>query len=64
MGTTKTNPIQTAHPDQQLAYEFAEFYISKINNIRDDLDNHEKYHPHSQNAVPPLWEFEPCHEID
>ena len=40
------------------------FFIGKINNIRGNLDNHEKYTPYSQIAVPPLGEFEPLKEIE
>ena len=44
-GMTKTYPMPTAGSDEQLANEFAEIFIGKINKIRDDLDNHEKYTP-------------------
>ena len=46
-GMTKTNPMPTASSGEQLANEFAEFFIGKINKSRDDLDNHEKYTPYS-----------------
>ena len=39
-------------------------FIGKINKLRDDLDNHEKYTPYSQIALPPLREFEPLQEIE
>ena len=39
-GTTKTIPMPTASSDEQLANEFAEFFIGRINKIRDDLDSH------------------------
>ena len=41
-GMTKNNPMPKASSDEQLANEFVEFFIGKINKIRDDLDNHEK----------------------
>ena len=63
-GTTKTNPMPMASSDEQIANEFAEFFIGKINKIRDDLDNHEKYTPYSLTAVPSLEEFEPLQEIE
>ena len=56
--------MPTASSDEQLANEFAEFFIGKINKIRDDLDNHEKYTPYSLTAVPSLEEFEPLQEIE
>ena len=62
-GTTKNNPMPTASSDEQLANEFAEFFIGKINKIREDLNNHEKYIPYSQIVVPPLREFELLQEI-
>ena len=63
-GTTKTNPKPNASSDEQLENEFAEFFIGKINKIRNYLDNHEKYTSHSQSAVPPIREFEPLQEIE
>ena len=44
-GTTKTIPMPIVSSDEQLSNEFAEFFIGKINKIRDDLDNIEKYTP-------------------
>ena len=64
IGTTKTNPMQMVSSDEQLANEFAEFFIGKINKIRDHLDNHEKYTPYSLTIVPSLEEFEPLQEIE
>ena len=58
-GTTKTNPMPTASSDEQIANEFAVFFIGKINKIREDLDNHEYYTVYSQSMVPPIMEFEP-----
>ena len=45
--TSQMIPMPTARSDKQLANEFAEFFIGKINEIRDDLDIHEKYTPYS-----------------
>ena len=50
MGTIKSTSMPNASSDEQLANEFAAFFIGKINKIRTDLDNHEKYIPYSQNC--------------
>ena len=63
-GTTKINPMPNANSDEQLANEFAEFFIATINKIREDLDSHEKYIPYSQTAVPPLRDIEPLQETE
>ena len=62
-GTTKLNQCK-CQPNEQLANEFAEFFIGKINKIRNDLDNRDKYTPYSKSVVPLLMEFDPLQEIE
>ena len=44
-GTTKQNPLPEATSEMELAESFADYFLSKIVNIRDALDECERYHP-------------------
>ena len=56
--------MPNVNSDEQLANEFAKFFNGKINKIRDDVDNHEKYTPYSQTAIPPFRDIEPLQETE
>ena len=43
MGDVKSNPLPDHTDDAKLAEEFADFFIAKIQAIRDDLEHHEKF---------------------
>ena len=41
--TTKSNPLPPSLSDEKLANDFADYFINKIQSIRDTLDTHSKY---------------------
>ena len=41
--STKDNPLQDGISNQELANQFAEYVINKIQIIRDNLNNYDKY---------------------
>ena len=43
MGDVKSNPLQDHTDDAKLAEEFADFFIAKIQAIRDNLEHHDKF---------------------
>ena len=45
MGDVKSNPLPDHTDDAKLAEEFVDFFIAKIQAIRDDLEHHEKFKP-------------------
>ena len=45
MGDVKCNPLLNHTDDAKLAKEFADFFIAKIQAIRDDLEHHDKFKP-------------------
>ena len=45
MGDVKSNPLPDHTDDAKLAEEFADFFIAKIQAIRDDLEHHDKFKP-------------------
>ena len=45
MGDVKSNPLLDHTDDAKLAEEFVDFFIAKIQAIRDDLEHHEKFKP-------------------
>ena len=45
MGDVKSNPLPDHTDDAKLAEEFADFFIAKIQAIRDDIEHHEKFKP-------------------
>ena len=45
MGDVKSNPLLEHTDDAKLAEEFADFFIAKIQAIRDDLEHHNKFKP-------------------
>ena len=44
-GSKKTNPLPPSTSDEELAEEFATFFMSKIRKIRHALDTHPKFKP-------------------
>ena len=63
MGQDNTNPLLEAHSDQELAEDFAEFFLQKIENICDKFNNTTPYTT-EPNDVPQLSKFSPIHESD
>ena len=45
-GTKVDNPLTEHTDDEQLADEFADFFIGKIKTIHDSLADHLRYNPH------------------
>ena len=43
MGDVKSNPLLDHTDDAKLAEEFADFFIAKIQAIRDDFEHHDKF---------------------
>ena len=56
--TASQNPLPETLDDELLANEFAEFFIGKIQKIRNDLDDLPLYEP-SESAVPTFSSFKP-----
>ena len=52
-GTTTSNPLPPSSSDEKLANEFADYFMNKIQSIRDSLDTHSKYSAPPGNA----WNF-------
>ena len=47
-GTTKENPLPTTYAnDEDMANAFADFFMDKIEGIRNSLEHHPIYHPHT-----------------
>ena len=51
LGTNAENPLPASTSDETLANEFADFFMNKIQKIRDALDKHPKYNPCSKEVV-------------
>ena len=61
MGTMKENPLPECDTKEDPANQFAEFFITKIQNIRDKLDSLLVYN-HKDSLPPKLPKFEPLTE--
>ena len=61
MGVMKENPLAECDTKEDLANQFAEFFITKIQNIRDKLDSLPVY-DHKDSSPPKLSKFEPLRE--
>ena len=61
MGVMKENPLPECNTKEDLANQFAEFFITKIQNIRDKLDSLLVY-DHKDSSPPKLSKFEPLME--
>ena len=62
-GTTTSNPLPPSLSDEELANVFADYFMNKIQSIRDSLDTHSKYSAASGNA-PNILAFEPLSTSD
>ena len=60
--STKDNLLPDGISNQELADQFADYFINKIQLIRDSLDNYDKYHTESTSHIPILGKFEPLME--
>ena len=60
-GHKPENPLLPRNTDKELANEFADFFISKIVRIRQELDKHPLYQP-SMSDVPELNNFRELYE--
>ena len=61
MGVTKENPLPDCDTKKDLANQFANIFITKIQNIRDKLNNLPVY-DHKDSSPPKLSKFEPLME--
>ena len=61
IGRPSENPFPKSDSDEQLAEEFAEYFMAKIKKIQDALENHPIYKPEHQN-VDQLKKFQPLTE--
>ena len=62
-GMTTSNPLPTNLSDEELANEFADYFMNKIQSIRDSLDINSKYSESPGNA-PNISAFEPLSTCD
>ena len=60
--STKDNPLPDGISNQELANQFAKYFINKIQMIRDNLNNYDKYHVDEAQHIPILRKFEPLME--
>ena len=63
IGTTTSNPLPPSSSDEELANVFADYFMNKIQSIRDSLDTHSKYSVPPGNA-PNFSAFEPLSTSD
>ena len=60
--STKYNPLPDRISNQELADQFVDYFINKIQLIRNSLKNYDKYHTESTAYIPTLDKFEPLME--
>ena len=60
--STKDNPLPDGISNQELADQFADYFINKIHLIRDSLNNYDKYRTESTSHIPTLGKFDPLME--
>ena len=63
-GKTVDNPMPEGKSDEELANECAEYFISKIDNIRDSLKDVPLYVPSENKKFPKLEELSEITELD
>ena len=63
MGTTLDNPLPNHTSDKDLAEEFADFFMDKIQKIRDNLDGNLKYEP-TKKITSRLAKFRPFDQTE
>ena len=61
MGKKADNPLPASDSDTTLANEFANYFIDKVEAIRNDLINHPPYSPTTKDT-PKLSTFEPLNQ--
>ena len=57
--TKVQNPMPNSTGDKKMATDFADYFIEKIQKIRDDLDGNPKFKPKRNSTITPLKIFEP-----
>ena len=62
MGTSSNNPLPDHTNDKDLAEEFADFFMDKIQKIRDNLTENQKYKP-TRKSISRLAEFRPFNQM-
>ena len=60
--STKDNPLPDGISNQELGNQFGKYFIKKIQIIRDNLNNYDKYHVDEAQHIPTLVKFEPLME--
>ena len=63
MGTSSNNLLPNHTSDKDLAEEFAEFFMDKIQKIRDNLTKNPTYEP-KRKSVSRLAEFRPFDQME
>ena len=63
MGTSSNNPHPNHTNDKDLAEEFADFFMDKIQNIRDKLTHNPTNEP-KRKSISKLAEFRPFHQME
>ena len=58
LGTTNEKPLPPSGDKNKLADEFANYFIEKIQKIREQLDSYDKYMPWHK-EIPSLSQFDP-----
>ena len=60
--STKDNPLPDGKSNQELADQFAEYFIDIIQKIRNNLNSYDRYHVDEAVQAPTLGEFKPLTE--
>ena len=63
-GCTSVNPLPEMDSDEQLAEDFADYFLNKIVKISDDLDQYGKFVVESHEHVKELQAFYPLSETE
>ena len=63
MGTSSNNPLPNYTNDKDLAEEFADFFMDKIQKIRDNLTENLTYEP-TRKGISGLAEFRPFNQME
>ena len=60
--STKDNPLPDRRSNQELADQFAEYFIDKIKKIRNNFNSYDRYHVDEAVQAPTLGDVEPLME--
>ena len=63
MGTSSNDPVPNHTNDKDLADAFADFFMDKIQKIRDNLTENPTYEP-TRKSIPSLAEFRPFDQME